>query len=235
MCRVACPDCRERPRATAPTAHRPRRPRCRSRVMMASPRTAVRAKRQRDALERLALKAVAKDVGPGDGEAAIGRLQRRYRHALGGERFHPCAVGAEPRPACAAERQHGGARIDRARCHPASRNDRRRRSSQPVQRWRSANCTPAASSRRSHARSSGEALNACGNTRPLEPTKVGCPSASLHSRKRIRRKRLDRGARDAASLRRSARETAGSASLCVRLSPPRPAIRNLRPADGIAS
>ena len=29
----------------------------------------------------------------------------------------------------------------------------------------------------------GEALNASGKTRPLEPTKVGCPSASLHSRK----------------------------------------------------
>ena len=52
---------------------------------------------------------------------------------------------------------------------------------------------------------------------------------------RVRRKRLDRGARAAASPRRSARGTAGSASLCVRLSPPRPAIRNLRPADGIAS
>ena len=35
-------------------------------------------------------------------------------------------------------------------------------SSQPVQRWRSANCTPIASSRRSHARSNGEALNASG-------------------------------------------------------------------------
>ena len=57
-------------------------------------------------------------------------------------------------------------------------------SSQPVQRWRSANCTPMASSRRSHARSSGEALNACGKTRPLEPTKVGCPSASPSRAKR---------------------------------------------------
>ena len=55
-------------------------------------------------------------------------------------------------------------------------------SSQPVQRCRSTSCTPIASSRRSHARSSGDALNACGNTRPLEPTKVGWPNASLHAR-----------------------------------------------------
>ena len=72
------------------------------------------AERQRDALQRLALKTVAKDVGPGDGEAAIGRPQRRYRHALRGERLRPCAIGPEPRPACAAERQHGRAGFDRA-------------------------------------------------------------------------------------------------------------------------
>ena len=63
-------------------------------------------------------------------------------------------------------------------------NERRPSPSQPVQRWRNANCTPIESSRRSHARNSGEALNASGKTRPLEPTKVGCPSASLHWRKR---------------------------------------------------
>ena len=45
------------------------------------------------------------------------------------------------------------------------------------------NVTPIESSRRSQARSSGEAFIALGNTRPLEPTKVGCPSASLHCRK----------------------------------------------------
>ena len=62
------------------------------------------------------------------------------------------------------------------------------------------------SSRRSHARNSGEALKAFGNTRPLEPTKVACPSASLQSRSasaETRRWRL----RDAAPPRRSARET----------------------------
>ena len=44
--------------------------------------------------------------------------------------------------------------------------------SQPSQRWRKAKRAPNASSRRSQARSSGEAFIALGNTRPLEPTKV---------------------------------------------------------------
>ena len=153
----------------------------------------VRAERQRNALERLAFKAIAEDIGPGDGEAAIGGPQRRDRHAFRARAFHPCAVGAEPRPAGAAEREHGRVRFDAASPRPAFRTQDVRRSSQPVQRWRSANCTPIASSRRSHARSKGEALNACGKTRPLEPTKVGCPSASLHSRNASRRKRRDRG------------------------------------------
>ena len=42
--------------------------------------------------------------------------------------------------------------------------------------------TPSDSRRRSQARSSGDALNAFGNTRPLLPMKVGCPSASLQAR-----------------------------------------------------
>ena len=45
--------------------------------------------------------------------------------------------------------------------------------SQPLQRWRNANRTPCESKRRSQARSKGDALKLCGNTRPLEPTKVG--------------------------------------------------------------
>jgi len=43
-------------------------------------------------------------------------------------------------------------------------------SSHPVHSCRSASFTPAASSRRSHARNSGEAFMATGNTRPLDPT-----------------------------------------------------------------
>ena len=104
---------------------------------------------------------------------------------------------------------------------------------QPVQRWRSANCTPMASSRRNHARRSGDALNAAGKTRPLEPMKVGCPNASLHSCNSAGGKLPSQP--QAALCVAIARQKSGKASLCVRLSPPRPAIRNLRPADGIAS
>ena len=53
---------------------------------------------------------------------------------------------------------------------------------------------PRASSRRSQARSSGEALSDFGNTRPLDPTKVSWPSALAPGAQGRRRKRLDRGA-----------------------------------------
>ena len=194
----------------------------------------VRTECQRHALERLALEAIAENVRPGDGEAGIGRPQRRYLHAFGGESFDPRAIGAQPRPACAAERQHRRAASRRRAVHPAFENAdgpaRPSRSSDdaaPISR-------PSQSSRRSHARSKGEALKAFGNTRPLEPTKVSCPSASLQSRKALRRERFDGGFQMRHRLA-VARKECGNGSLCVRLSPPRPAIRNLRPADGIAS
>src|SRR5206468_9977809 len=76
---------------------------------------AMRTECQRHALERLSLEAVAKDVRPGDGEAGIGRAQRRYLHAIGDKRFDPCAVGAQPRPACAAERQYRRPRLGELR------------------------------------------------------------------------------------------------------------------------
>ena len=41
--------------------------------------------------------------------------------------------------------------------------------------------TPCASSRLSHARSSGEAFIAFGKMRPLEPVKVSCPSPSAQA------------------------------------------------------
>ena len=56
------------------------------------------------------------------------------------------------------------------------------RASQPVHRWRSANVTLSRSSRPSQARSSGEALSAVGNTRPLEPMKVDWPRPSHQAR-----------------------------------------------------
>ena len=157
-------------------------------------------------------------------------LQRRDRRCPSRARISdPAAIGAEPRPACAAERQHRRIRRRHATAPSGVSNSSAPSSSQPVQRCRSANCTPIASSRRSQARSSGDAFIAFGNTRPLEPTKVGWPSSALQSRSAS-----GGNASIAASqmrLRRAiARQESVSASLCVRLSPPRPAIRNLRPS-----
>ncbi len=56
-------------------------------------------------------------------------------------------------------------------------------SSQPVQRVRVRRPTPSPSRRASHARSSGDALKARGNTRPLDPTKVGWPRSSHQCRR----------------------------------------------------
>src|SRR5262249_13224220 len=55
-------------------------------------------------------------------------------------------------------------------------NTARPDSSQPVQKCRGLKTTPRPSSRRSQARRSGDDFIAFGNTRPLLPTKVGCPS-----------------------------------------------------------
>jgi hypothetical protein len=76
-------------------------------VMIASPRSVCPPNEKRGSLERLAFETIAKNIGPGDRKSAIGWPQRRYRHTLSGERFHPSAIGPEPRPACAAEREHG--------------------------------------------------------------------------------------------------------------------------------
>ena len=101
------------------------------------------------------------------------------------------------------------------------------------QRWRMSMRTPATRSRCSQARSKGAASMAVGRTRPLEPTKVSCPgrrsSRATPAAKTLRWRRQMRRA----SPKRATKAANGSAS--VRLSPPRPASRNLRPADGIAS
>ena len=195
---------------------------------------AARAKRQRNALERMAFEAVAKDVRPGDGEPAIGGPERRYRHALRGQHFHPRPVGSEPRPACAAERQHGRARIDGA-LSVGRLKQQRPSSSQPVQRWRSVNCTPMAIEPPQPRAQQRRGLERFRET----PGRWSRRRSAAPAPRSMRAKRPAETPRSrpraAASPRRSGRGTAGSASLWVRLSPPRPAIRNLRPADGIAS
>jgi hypothetical protein len=52
---------------------------------------------------------------------------------------------------------------------------------QPVQVERRFSATPRPSSRAIQARSSGEAFSALGNTRPLVPTNVACPSPSAQA------------------------------------------------------
>ena len=68
------------------------------------------AKANVDALERLPGKTLAQQLRPADHKAAIGRFQRRGPDAFGGEQWDPAAIGAKPRPARAAKRQHAGAR-----------------------------------------------------------------------------------------------------------------------------
>jgi hypothetical protein len=67
---------------------------------------------------------------------------------------------------------------------PSGRTKASAPSCQPIKRCRMAKSTPAPCSRRSQARSSGDAFIALGNTRPLVPTKVSCPSASHQARTR---------------------------------------------------
>ena len=82
--------------------------------MIASPAHRLPAKRQFDPLQRLALEAFAKHVGPVGDEAAIRRPQRRDGDAGLCQNIGPAAVRTEPRPACAAERQDHGIGMERA-------------------------------------------------------------------------------------------------------------------------
>ena len=107
-----------------------------------------------------------------------------------------------------------------------------RPSRQPSQRHRVRNCTPRASNRFSHARSSGDAFIATGKTRPVEPTNTSWPRPVAH--------RTTSGGPNAESARAKAGETAPYAaskwsSSFVRFRPDLPAIRNLRAGDGIWS
>ena len=107
-------------------------------------------------------------------------------------------------------------------------------SSTPSQRCRMWNCTPAALSRCSQARSSGAAFMSLGKTRPEVPTKVSTPSPCAHSRNCCGPSAASQGS--TCARRSPKRDAKGSAaSEWVRFRPPRPASRNLRPTDGMAS
>ncbi len=96
------------------------------------------------------------------------------------------------------------------------------------------NRTPWACRRPIQARSRGEAFRVRGKTRPLEPMKVGWPSPSAHAVRSAGVKASRTGRIQAAASPYRATKALKS-SEWVRLSPPRPAIRNLRPRLGIRS
>ncbi|MNG97621.1 hypothetical protein D3C79_567400 [compost metagenome] len=71
-------------------------------------------KAQGDILQRRAGKLVFEHSAPAlDLEATVGRLQRRNLHALRLQPGQPGCIRAQPRPAAAAQRQHGGRRLER--------------------------------------------------------------------------------------------------------------------------
>ena len=118
---------------------------------------------------------------------------------------HPGAVGAEPRPARAAQRQHAS-RPARTQRRPSGVAKRSAPSaSQPSQRWRMWKCTPAPRSRCSQARSSGAAFRSVGNTRPELPTKVSMPSPCAQARSACGSKRVEQRRQLRRCARRSAR------------------------------
>ena len=166
----------------------------------------VAAERQPEPLQGLAREAVAEHLRPVGDETPVRGLQRHDPHAGATEHIHP---GPRSSRAAASWRRQARARRHPRECRWAVRrsNASALASSQPTQRCRSLNVTPAASSRRSQARSSGEVLNGLGNTRPLDPTNVGWPSASHQARKAAAETPRSPAAA-AARLRRSGRATA---------------------------
>ena len=116
----------------------------------------------------------------------------------------------------------------------ASANSRLPSWFQPSQFCRVCSSTPCPASRRSQARSRGEAFFEAGNTRPELPTKVGSPSSADQARSASGGKAVMAGVSQSRASAYRPRKAANG-SLCVRLRPPRPAISSLRPADGIRS
>ena len=147
----------------------------------------------------------------------------------------PGAVGTELRPAAAAEREHHGVGVHVHFAARAWRSAARRRRASRCQRCCTWKRTPCSRRRRTQPRSSGAALRSVGNTRPELPTKVSTPSPRAHSRRVVGIEIAQPAARPRACVRGSAATKAGLGSEWVRLSPPLPAIRNLRPTEPLAS
>ena len=201
-------------------------------VTIASPRTVSIAERQRDALERLARRNVLGMTRPARRGSRYWPAGAARRRRPRWPEYRPSAVRAETRPARAAERQHGRVGLDRDRArrrlererafHPSRSSDGGMRSARRPHR--AAAATRATAARPSWLR---------GNTRPLDRRRSA--DRAPRTRRARRRAETPRWRRERRGRRAIARKNGSSGSLCVRLSPPRPAIRNLRPADGMRS
>ncbi len=141
---------------------------------------------------------------PGDAEADVGGAERRERHPRAGEDRGPGAVGAEPRPGAAAEREHrrarrrapAGLRAWRSAAAPSRQPSQRQR----VRKRDARGLEPARSRRAAAARPSSRA----GKTRPELPVKTATPrSAAQRARPPPGRRR--RGSARASRRRRCRR------------------------------
>jgi hypothetical protein len=206
-----------------------------------APASSCRAQRHR--LEGLAGKAARKCASsrgrgqPGRGvEAAVGWAaaapppphappaaaprRRRNRAAPSCRRPAPAA----PRGARRRGSPGGGVEAQRARRRPAG----------PAVAHMKAHPRPGWRRRCSQARSSGAAFMSVGKTRCELPTKVSTPRPAAQARRFSGPKAREQWRRCCARLA-VARGKASNGSAWVRLSPPLPASRNLRPTEGMAS
>ena len=191
------------------------------------------AERQGDALQRLA-GMTFEMIRPGDQKPQLDGLSGAIATPACVSASGPSAVGAKPRPARTAERQHGRVSVDRDRAvRRRKRQAPRLVPSGPVMPQRKPHAGRVEP--RSHARNSGEAFMATRKHPPARSDEGRLSELCAPRAQRIRRKRLDGGAQCVLGRSVARAGTASSCSLCVRLSPPRPAIRSLRPADGMRS
>jgi len=105
---------------------------------------------------------------------------------------------------------------------------------QPCHLWRAWKTTPLSSSRRSQARSRGDAFIMTGKTRPELPSKVSIPSSAAHALISFGVKALSAGSSCSLAAPKRVRKVSRS-SPCVMLRPLLPARRNFRPSEGMAS
>ena len=185
----------------------------------------------------MAGEALAEVRAPVHVEAAVGRLQRRGADAARGQQRHPGAIGAQRpscrRPAPAPRRRHRhGLRRRACRSAGAGRRPPRLRSSP-------ASGGACGRSRRPRATDAASAQQRCGlHVGGEDPSRAADEGLDAEAvRPLAQRLRAESGEqrRDVRAAAAVAGRKAGAASAWVRFMPPLPAIRNLRPTEGMAS